>query len=170
MTDTLNFPLVNIADNGELCASTEAIALGYGMNHRAVLQLLKRYMAQIEIFGPCAFEVRVAQRAQGGGTPVEFALLNEHQAMFLLSLMRNTAAVVEFKVRLIQEFARMAETLHNRDLTMWERRIRLEAKDLTSKAKGSMGSKLMLGRKKEIPQIDTERFLLDSAMQPTLLN
>lgn len=168
MENTLNFKLVNLADDGELRASTEAIALGYGMQHRAVLQLLKRYLPQIETFGPCAFSVRVAERAQGGGAPIEYALLNQHQTMFLLSLMRNTAKVVAFKIQLIQAFSQMADRLHNRDLTMWERRLRFETKDATSKAKGTVGSLLMTKRKVEKKPLDAERFLLEQEMQPGL--
>lgn len=160
-----DFPLVHLERDGELRASTEAIALGHGTTHAATIKLVRRYAAEMEQWGEIRFEVRLNTH----GKPTEFATLNERQSGFLVSLMRNTAQVVKFKARLITEFADMAESLHNRDLTMWERRIRIEAKDLTSKAKGSMGSKLMLGRKKDIPQIDTERFLLDKEMQPGLL-
>ena len=166
MTNTFDLPLVHLANDGELRASTEAIAHGYETTHAATIKLVRRYAQEMQQWGEIRFEIRLNTK----GKPTEYATLNERQAGFLVSLMRNTAKVVKFKARLITEFADMAESLHNRDLTMWERRIRLEAKDLTSKAKGSMGSKLMLGRKKEIPQIDTERFLLDTAMQPTLLN
>lgn len=170
MNQSFSLPLVNLADDGELRASTEDIARGYGMQHRALLQLLKRYMTQIETFGPCAFGVRVAERAQGGGAPTEYALLNERQTMLLLSLMRNTAKVVEFKVRLIAEFSVMAERLANRDLTMFEKRLRLEAKDQTSFAKAQIGSKLMLARRSEKPAYKKERQLLEAEMNQRLFH
>lgn len=172
MTLHANSTLVQIADDGEPRASTEAIALGYQAKHRSVLQLLRRYMAQIESFGPCAFEVRKGQPlAQGGyAKATEFALLNERQAMFLLTLMRNNVHVVEFKVQLVHEFVRMAEALRNRDLTMWERRLKFEAKDQVSVTKGRVGSRLMNERKSEKPLLHSERQILESAMQPALLN
>ena len=63
----------------------------------------------------------------------------------------------------------MAERLRNRDLTMWERRLRFETKDATSKAKGTVGSLLMTKRKVEKKPLDAERFLLEQEMQPGLL-
>ncbi|WP_310625800.1 Rha family transcriptional regulator [Limnohabitans sp.] len=122
-------------------------------------------LAEISAFGTLAFETR-----KSGGRPTEFAMLNERQALLLISLMRNTKAVVTFKVRLVQEFCRMAESLRNRDLTMWERRILFEAKDMNSRALGSFGSHLMLDRKREKPRIESERHLIEAAMQPSLLH
>lgn len=165
MKQVLNFNLVNLAEDGELRASTEAIAIGYSLSHRSVIQLLRRYQSQLEVFGQVAFEMRHNQQ----GSPTEYALLNERQTGLLVSMMRNTAKVVEFKVQLISEFARMAQSLQNRDMTMWERRLRLEAKDMKSKALATVGSHLMIDRKKEKPALDAERFLIESVMQPGLL-
>lgn len=163
-------PIVHITKDGEPRASTEMIAIGFGLKHKNVLSLVRKHQEELDHFGLLAFQTRPRSKGQHGGGDVEFALLNERQAMLLISLMRNTIKVLAFKVRLVSEFANMADALHNRDLTMWERRIRLEARDLTSKAKGSMGSRLMTQRKQEITVIEAERHVLENAMQPALLN
>ncbi len=163
-------PIVHITKDGEPRASTEMIAIGFRVDHPSVMRLLKRHLAKIERFGLVGFEIRPRSKGRHGGGDVEFAMLNERQTMLLLSFMRNTEKVSEFKVKLVEQFANMADALHNRDLTMWERRIRLEARDLTSKAKGTMGSRLMTQRKQEITVIEAERHALDKAIQPTLLN
>jgi phage regulator Rha-like protein len=165
MTSFQDFPLVQIGVDGQPRASTEAIALGFCVTHEATMKLVRRYQAELYALGSFGFEIR-----KSAGRPVEYALLNQEQSAFLLTCMRNTKEIVKFKVALIQEFKRISENLANRDLTMWERRIRLEAEDMTSKAKGSIGSRLMLDRKNDIPKINAERFLFDQAMQPSLIN
>lgn len=51
---------------------------------------------------------------------------------------------------------------------IWRRRLGLEAKDATSKALASAGSRLMLDRKRELPAIKDERAKLETEMQPGL--
>ena len=165
MHQSTNFQLVHISDDGEPRASTEAIALGYKASHASVLKLARRYLAQIESLGLIRFESRLNKQ----GKATEYGLLNERQAAFLVGLMRNTKEVVEFKLNMAHEFWRMNESLQNRDLTLWERRLRLEAKDIKSKALATIGSHLMIDRKKEKPRLEAERFLIDVEMNPSLL-
>ena len=170
MSEPSDFPIVFMGSDGEPRASTEAIALGYKVSHHSVMQLIGRYRAQISTFGPIAFQMRKGSKLpQGGfGKSTEYALLNERQASFLVSLMRNTKEVVEFKLNMAREFWNLAEALHNRDMTMWERRLRFETKDSKSKAIGSTGATLMNRRKREKPALETERSLIESEMQPPL--
>ena len=129
---------------------------------------MRRYKSQLEAFGLVRFQIRARQKGKHGGGNVEFALLNERQAGFLVSLMRNTPEVVDFKLNMAMEFWRLADALHNRDLTMWERRLRFEIKDQKSRTKGTIGSHLLHGRRKEKPGLESERHLIESEMQPAL--
>lgn len=165
MENTLNFNLVNLADDGELRASTEAIAIGYDQAHKNVIALTRKYLPELETLGQVDFQ----QRPDYQGSVVTYALLNQAQSLFLLTLLRNTEKVVAFKLKLTHTFTTMAERLRNRDLMMWERRLRFETKDATSKAKGTVGSLLMTKRKVEKKPLDAERFLLEQEMQPGLL-
>jgi phage regulator Rha-like protein len=164
------FQLVKLSTDGEPRASTESIAQGYNVTHQSTMRLLKRYQAQLETFGLVGFEIRARAEGQHGGGDIEYALINERQTGFLLSLMRNNKEVVAFKLRMSHAFWNMQESLHRRDLSLWERRIRLETKDASSKAKASIGSGLMLDRKRALPAIKTERAILNAAIQPSLLN
>jgi len=103
--------IVQLGSDGKPCASTEAIALGYKLQHKKVLSVLMRYMSQIETFGLVTFETR----SDDNNRDVWLARLNERQASFLISLMRNTAGVVDFKLRMSHEFWRMGEALAYRD-------------------------------------------------------
>lgn len=67
--------------NGEALASSEIIARGVGLPHKSVIQLIRARKSDFEHFGPLAFEMRVVKRSQGGGSPTEYSMLNEHQAI-----------------------------------------------------------------------------------------
>ncbi len=53
----------------------------------------------------------MAGRPQGGGHPLEVALLTEPQAMLLLTYMRNNEVVRAFKKHLVRAFFEMREQL-----------------------------------------------------------
>lgn len=52
----------------------------------------------------------------------------------------------------------------------WQQLLELEKRDETSKIRASFGSRLMLMRKHELPDIRSERERLNSLIQPSLLN
>lgn len=95
--------LVTIKD-GNAVTTTLAIAEGTLNDHASVIKLARTYQADLEEFGPVGFEIHVVKRTQGGGTPAEFAVLNEPQATLLLTYMRNTHIVRAFKKKLVREF------------------------------------------------------------------
>jgi phage regulator Rha-like protein len=71
--------------------------------HKNVLELVERYRGHFARFGVVPFQTEKPTGA-GGGRPERYALLNEDQAFFLLSLSRNTDHVVELKARLVAAF------------------------------------------------------------------
>lgn len=95
---------------GELLTSSQAIADGVGNQHKNVLELIRNNITHLEEFGRVAFETRTFDTA-GGLQKKEVALLNEHQATFLITMLRNNTVVTKFKIRLVKEFYRMAEQL-----------------------------------------------------------
>ncbi len=111
MTDLM--PAIERTATGDLVVTSETIATGAGVEHRAVLQLVATHEDALGQLGPSAFGMRKgAPLPQGGfakGTRV--ALLNEQQATLVLALMRNTDAVVAFKVALVKAFFDMAQRL-----------------------------------------------------------
>ena len=82
--------------------------------HKAAMALIERYADKFKTFGQLPFKKEVGDRAQGGGNPERFALLNEDQAFFLLSLSRNNDHVVNLKTQLVKAFgqARRAAGQH----------------------------------------------------------
>lgn len=104
-------------DGAELFTTSEAIAEGAGVEHRAVLQSITNYAADFETFGPIAFEMRKGVALPHGGfaRATRIAKLNEHQATLLLTYAKNTEQVRAFKARLVGEFYRMAQELRARE-------------------------------------------------------
>lgn len=95
-----------IKHGDEFATTSEIIASSTDTQHKNVLELVGTYKPQIEQFGRVAFETRTFE-TNGGRQKREIAILNEQQATFLLTLMRNSEVVVRFKVELVKEFYRM---------------------------------------------------------------
>lgn len=111
--------LVLVSEIGrEARASTLTIANGVELPHRTVIQLARKYLNLLKEFGRVQFEIAPLE-TDGGRQRREIAWLNERQASFLITLMRNTEKVVAFKFALIKQFYAMAESLAKRaDLEM----------------------------------------------------
>lgn len=101
-------PVIETAVNG-LVISSEQIAIGAGVEHRAVLQMISKHQARVERFVQVAFEMRAGYN----NAQVRVALLNEQQATLLMSFMRNTEQVIDFKVNMVDAFFAMADQLNN---------------------------------------------------------
>ena len=83
---------------GEARASTETIDSGYGLQHRSVLQLLRRYATEVEEFGQLAFEMR--NSTLGAGRPTEYALLNELQILeSLIGLLESVDDLTQDQIK-----------------------------------------------------------------------
>lgn len=90
--------------NGQPLTTTLAVAKGVGYEHATVIRLVRDNAGDLEEFGLLDFESEST-----GGRPTEFALLNEQQATLLMTYMRNSEIVKEFKKRLVKAFYEMAK-------------------------------------------------------------
>lgn len=77
------------------------LAQGFGNKHKAVMSLIERYADRLKTLGILPFKKEVIK---GRGQPECYCLLNEDQAYLLLSLSRNSDAVVRLKVKLVKAF------------------------------------------------------------------
>lgn len=96
--------LVELHHNEPMTTSL-TVAEGVETEHKSVLQLLRRHVGDLGEFGEVAFQMRLNPQ----GSPTEFAWLNEGQSLFLLTLMRNSPVVVEFKKALIRAFLELRD-------------------------------------------------------------
>lgn len=95
-----------VAHKGEMLIDSRLIAENLGNKHQNSLQLIDRYIDKFNSFGKVMFKTEPLP----SGQKAKFALLNEDQSYFLLSLSRNTDRVVDLKVKLVKAFreARLA--------------------------------------------------------------
>lgn len=107
--------LVKIENNQATTTSLD-IASGTNIEHRAVLQLIKNHQERFLKFGQLnsAFEMR---KSKQGRNTVVFQL-NEAQATLLLTMMRNTPVVLDFKVALVEAFFKARELLQNNTMNL----------------------------------------------------
>lgn len=89
--------------NAQPCADSRDLAEALGNQHKNLMGLITDYEAEFKALGRVAFQTRPLQTA-GGTQTVRFALLNEDQCYFLLTLVRNTDLVVKLKLGLVQAF------------------------------------------------------------------
>lgn len=120
------------ARNEEIFTTSKIIAEGTKNKHHAIQQLISKYEKSISRFGAIAFEMRVLKHDNyKGSTREKVYLLNEGQATFVMTLMRNDGEggiVVEFKARLVEEFLKMRLYILGKQEQIW-RQTRISNKE-----------------------------------------
>lgn len=96
--------IVSLVD-GEAVTTTLAIAAGCEVDHASVIKLARAYQSDLQEFGLLDFKSEST-----GGRPTEYALLNEQQSTLILTYMRNSPIVREFKKRLVKDFWRLVHS------------------------------------------------------------
>lgn len=95
--------LVEMFNNQPMTTSL-AIAEGTGNEHKSVIQLVRKYVNDLQEFGSLAFEMRVMRKDGKGGEQGEVAFLNEQQSTLLITYLKNTEVVRKFKIALVKAF------------------------------------------------------------------
>ena len=91
--------------NSILVVDSRLIAKNLGIEHRAFMQTLKRRLDKLESrWGVVTFEMDKPLEGSLGGRPEKYALLNEPQATFLMTLSKNTQQVENCKLELVDAF------------------------------------------------------------------
>ena len=105
--------LVCLAPNTEEPFTTsEVIAECAGVKRDTVQKLIQRHEKDLREFGRVGFEIRTLQ-TRGGQQMAKIYHLNEQQATLLLTFLRNTPVVIEFKKELVRQFFAMRKELMN---------------------------------------------------------
>ena len=104
------------------------IAEGTNNEHRAILQLIRKHEEKLERWGKVGFRISNAEKNRDNrGRPTQVAYLNEQQATFLVTLLKNTDIVVDFKAELVDQFYKMGEVIKQWEVPAWQE-IRGEVK------------------------------------------
>lgn len=92
----------------------EIIAECAGVKLPTVQRLIREKKERLEAFGVLRFEIRKPMFGSIGGRPIKTYHLNEQQATLLITFLRNTEAVTQFKVELVRQFFEMRSELEAR--------------------------------------------------------
>lgn len=118
MPKSTDLPLVLL--NGETPYTTsEIIADGTGIARRKIRDAIRKYQSDLESFGRVA-SYQATLETSGGPQKVTVYHLNEQQAAFLLTLLKNTPVVVEFKKELVRQFYAMRDFIRERQSPIWQ--------------------------------------------------
>ncbi|MFA9376201.1 MAG: Rha family transcriptional regulator [Lachnotalea sp.] len=106
--------LVSIKGN-DIFTDSLVIANGTGNKHRSVQRVIDKYILSIEQFGKVRFKIAPTS----SGQEQKVYQLNEQQATFLITLLRNTDTVVKFKIELVRQFFEMRKFILERQSKVW---------------------------------------------------
>lgn len=157
--------LIDVAD-GRALTDSRKVATFFGKRHDNVLRAWENIGCSEE-FNRLNFEEIKYADSKGR---IQRSISMTKDGFVLLAMGFKGKQAMVFKEAYIAAFNAMADHLKTSNQNLWMQRYALEAKSGTSKAKGSFGSRLMLERKREKPQIEKELQILDAAIQPSLLN
>ena len=102
--------VVFVDDSGEPFTVSDVIADETGNQHKNVLELIKGNLDDLNDVGRVAFETRPFE-TPGGTQRRQVALLDEPAAALLMTYLRNTPKVKDFKKRLVAGFYAMRRQL-----------------------------------------------------------
>ena len=95
--------------------TSEIVAKYTGVSVEHVRQLTDKHKVQLERFGILGFE---NSKLDGRGRPHKIWHYNEQQATLLITFMRNTTAVIEFKSNLVTAFYSQREELARKTIAL----------------------------------------------------
>ena len=97
----------------DVFTNSKIIAENAKVQHHTVTKILRNYKSDFEEFGKVRFMDIISIKPEGG-RPEKLYLLNEQQATLLLTYLKNTEPVREFKKNLVRQFYKMKEELKSR--------------------------------------------------------
>lgn len=162
--DTAFQNLVALSD-GKPVTTSRQMAQRFKKRHDNIIRLYRTRIEGRHSPEFIALNFEVVEYMDAKGEAREELLMTKNGFIAMATKLRGAE---EWQERFIAAFDAMTEQLERMALSLWTRRMKLETRDATSAAKASVGSRLMLERKKDLPTLKQERAILESAMQPAL--
>lgn len=109
------YELVEVREN-DVFTNSKVIAEGTNNQHESVVAIIRKYESDISDFGKIDFsDLKSGKRGQ----PERVYYLNEEQATFVITLLRNSKVVVKFKKELVKQFYAMRRFLIEKQSQLW---------------------------------------------------
>ena len=105
--------------NNQPVTTSLIVAGGTHNEHKSIIRLINEHKTHFERWGQVRFSDLKSTNPQGG-RPTKVAYLNEQQATFLITLLRNNEIILDFKSELVDRFYKMRELLLNRQNVQWQ--------------------------------------------------
>lgn len=102
----------------DIFTNSKVIAEGTGNEHESVIAIIQKYEKDIADFGRVEFSDLKSGNPRGG-RPERICYLNEEQATFVITLLRNSKVVVRFKKELVRQFYAMRRFLIEKQSKLW---------------------------------------------------
>ena len=99
--------LVYMDGKKEPYTTSEIIAECAGIKHHAIKEHIRKQIVRLEQFGKVSFKMRPLQ----SGQQAKDYILNEQQATLLITFLKNTDQVANFKTNLVRAFFEMRDEL-----------------------------------------------------------
>ena len=110
--------------------TSEVIAEFSGLQHHTVTRLIRNHKDDFEEFGKIGFEIHASPESKTGQSTTTYRI-NEQQATLLMTYLKNTEQVRQFKKELVRQFYRMRSELNKRQMLRTELKpIRRELTDV----------------------------------------
>ena len=105
--------IITLTKDGVAVVDTITIAEGVQVQHKNILELIRKYLPDFEAFGPVAFETRKGKPLPQGGfaKATEVAWLTEDQTTLLFTFLKNTEIARKLKIRLVKAFREAREEI-----------------------------------------------------------
>ncbi|EEY94034.1 hypothetical protein HMPREF0026_01310 [Acinetobacter junii SH205] len=156
-------------ENGEPMTTTLQIALGLGIQHATVIKLVRTYMPDFQEFGRVRFKIQSFE-TNGGTQERKFVPLNEQQATFLMTLMRNSPRVIEFKKALVKAFFETREFIRSQDQSYNNIHNKLSLQLDLAKSDASLAGSVSGSYRKKRDLLMTAITEVERLMQPCLFD
>lgn len=109
------YELVELKGN-DVFTNSKVIADGANNQHESVVAIIRKYEKDILDFGNIDFsDLKSGKRGQ----PERVYYLNEEQATFVITLLRNSKIVVKFKKELVRQFYAMRRFILEKQSKLW---------------------------------------------------
>jgi phage regulator Rha-like protein len=117
--------------DGQLVVSHRIIAIQTESQEKTISRLIRNHMDKLEKFGKVGFQIQSIKNAKNRVNEEKTYYLNEQQATLLLTFMRNNEIVIEFKVRLVEDFFKMREALKSQKVPVQKSEFLVKVEERT---------------------------------------
>ena len=156
-------------DGAELVTDSRAVALAFKKRHKNVLRTIDSMRSskhrEIAEHARLNFEPSTYKDSTGRDL-LMYKMTAKGLSELAMSFSGDDARII--RIRFLNAFEEVAERLARAEKSITERLLELERREMPSKVKGQIGSRMMNERRKEKPGFKEERATLMAVAQPGL--